>query len=303
MITLRQLRFLVALTEERHFSRAAESCNVTQPTLSSGLKELEDMLGVQLAERTKRSVLITPIGEEIAQRARQLLIAASDIEQLATERRSPNSGNIRLGAIPTIAPYLMPKALPLIHKAFPDLRVYLREELTELLLDGLATGRLDAALIAKPFDIGNLETLDLFEDGYLLATPRDYATAPIKVMHGADLEGSRLMLLERGHCLQRHALSAFPDHDIRQDDSFSATSLPTLISMVAEGLGITLLPRLAVDAGIAAQHDVDLFPLADACPRQVVLAWRPTSARAKVFRQIADLLIKSRKALGGPADA
>lgn len=303
MITLRQLRFLVALTEERHFSRAAESCNVTQPTLSSGLKELEDMLGVQLAERTKRSVLITPIGEEIAQRARQLLIAASDIEQLATERRSPNSGNIRLGAIPTIAPYLMPKALPLIHKAFPDLRVYLREELTELLLDGLATGRLDAALIAKPFDIGNLETLDLFEDGYLLATPRDYATTPIKVMHGADLEGSRLMLLERGHCLQRHALSAFPDHDIRQDDSFSATSLPTLISMVAEGLGITLLPRLAVDAGIAAQHDVDLFPLADACPRQVVLAWRPTSARAKVFRQIADLLVKSRKALGGPADA
>lgn len=303
MITLRQLRFLVALTDERHFSRAAETCNVTQPTLSSGLKELEDMLGVQLAERTKRSVLITPIGEEIAQRARHLLIAASDIEQLAAERRSPNSGSIRLGAIPTIAPYLMPKALPLIHRAFPELRVYLREELTELLLDGLATGRLDAALVAKPFDIGNLETLDLFEDGYLLAAPPGYATTPVKEIHGADLEGSRLMLLEKGHCLQRHALSAFPDHDIRQDDSFSATSLPTLISMVAEGLGITLLPRLAVEAGIAAQHDVDLFPLVDACPRQVVLAWRPTSARAKVFRQIADLLVKSRKALQGPFDA
>jgi LysR family hydrogen peroxide-inducible transcriptional activator len=229
MITLRQLRFLVALADERHFSRAAESCNVTQPTLSSGLKDLEDMLGVQLAERTKRAVLITPIGEDIAQRARHLLIAASDIEQLAAQRRSPNSGSIRLGAIPTIAPYLMPKALPLIHKAFPDLRVYLREELTEMLLEGLATGRLDAALIAKPFDIGNLETRDLFEDGYLLATPPGYATTPVKAIHGADLEGSRLMLLEKGHCLQRHALSAFPDRDIRQDDSFSATSLPTLI--------------------------------------------------------------------------
>lgn len=297
MITLRQLRFLVALTDERHFSRAAETCNVTQPTLSSGLKELEDMLGVQLAERTKRSVLITPIGEEITERARQLLIAASDIEQLAAERRAPNSGNIRLGAIPTIAPYLMPKALPLIHRAFPDVRVYLREELTELLLEGLATGRLDAALIAKPFDTGTLETVDLFEDGYLLATPPGYAKAQVKEMNGADLEGSRLMLLEKGHCLQRHALSAFPDRDIQQDDSFSATSLPTLISMVAEGLGITLLPRLAVEAGIAAQHDVDLFPLVDACPRQVVLAWRPTSAKGEVFKQFAKLLIKSRNVL------
>lgn len=302
MITLRQLRFLVALTDERHFSRAAETCNVTQPTLSSGLKELEDLLGVQLAERTRRSVLITPVGEEIAQRARQMLIAASDIEQLAAERRAPNSGDIRLGAIPTIAPYLMPKALPLVHKALPELRVYLREELTEHLLEGLATGRLDAALIARPFEIGNLETLDLFEDGYLLATPPGYAAPPVKEMKGADLEGSRLMLLDKGHCLQRHALSAFPDRDIRQDDSFSATSLPTLISMVAEGLGITLLPRLAVEAGIAAQHDVDLFPLVDACPRQVVLAWRPTSARADVFRQIADLLVKSRKALQGAPD-
>ncbi|MDR9394665.1 hydrogen peroxide-inducible genes activator [Roseovarius sp. SYSU LYC5161] len=302
MVTLRQLRFLVALVDEGHFSRAAEVCHVSQPTLSSGLKELEDMLGVQLAERTKRSVLITPIGEEIARRARGMLTAAVDIEQLASESRTPYAGDIRLGAIPTIAPYLMPKALPAIHRAFPDLRVFLREELTESLLEGLATGRLDAALIAKPFEIGSLETVDLFEDGYLLAAPPGYAKTPVTEMTGADLEGSRLMLLEKGHCLQRHALSAFPDRDIQQDDSFSATSLPTLISMVAEGLGITLLPRLAVEAGIAAQHDVDLFPLLDACPRQVVLAWRPTSARAEFFNRLGDLLGESRTLLHLPRD-
>lgn len=297
MITLRQLRFFVALADERHFSRAAERCHVTQPTLSSGLKELEAVLGVELAERTKRSVIITPAGQEIAERARQVLVAAQEIEELAAERRNPNSGDLRLGAIPTIGPYLMPKALPLIHATFPEIRVFLREELTESLLEGLDSGRLDAALIARPFDVGNLETAALFDDGYSLAAPVGYVGQTGVEMRGADLEGTRLMLLEKGHCLQRHALSAFPDRDIRQDDSFSATSLPTLISMVSEGLGITLLPTLAIEAGVAAGQKVELFPLVDACPRHVVLAWRATSARAAFFRQLAELLTNCRGAM------
>ncbi|MFB9150945.1 hydrogen peroxide-inducible genes activator [Roseovarius ramblicola] len=296
MITLRQLRFLVALVDEQHFSHAAETCHVTQPTLSSGLKELEGVLGVQLAERTKRTVIITPIGQEIAERARGILLAAREIEDLAADRRNPNAGDLRLGAIPTIGPYLMPKALPVIREAFPDLRIFLREELTESLLDGLVSGRLDAALVARPFDIGDLETAELFDDGYVLAAPVGYSDGSATELHGADLEGARLMLLERGHCLQRHALSAFPNRDIRQDDSFSATSLPTLISMVSEGLGVTLLPKLAVDSGVAAGHAIELRPLVDACPRHVVLAWRGTSARAVLFWELAELLTKCRNA-------
>lgn len=294
MLTLRQLRFLVALVDELNFSRAAAACHVSQPTLSTGLKELEEMLGVQLAERSRRSVVITPLGREIAARARGLLAGAREIEELAAQQRNPDAGDLRLGAIPTIGPFLIPKALPAIRAAFPELRLFLREEVTESLLEGLASGRLDVALLAQPVDIGSLEAEALFDDGYHLATPRDHLAGKQAAVSGADLEGASLMLLEQGHCLQRHALSAFPERNIRQDESFSATSLPTLISMVSEGLGITLLPDLAVDAGAAKGWRLRLFPLAGARPRHVVLVWRPTSARGALFRRLARLLREAR---------
>ena len=297
MITLRQLRFLTALADELNFSRAAEVCFVTQPTLSAGLKELEQILGVQLAERSKRHVILTPIGEEIAERARHLLLDAREIEDLAAAHKAPEEGDLRLGAIPTLGPFLIPRALPAIRAAYPRLRLYLREEMTESLLDGLATGRLDVVLIAQPFDIGAVEAEPLFDDGYHLASPPGWETAPKKPLSGAELEGARLMLLEHGHCLQRHALRAFPDRDIQQDDSFSATSLPTLISMVSEGLGITLLPDLAIDAGVLAGQKVNIVPLTDACPRHVILAWRPTSARKPVFRALAQIFRDTRESL------
>lgn len=299
MITLRQLRFLVALADELNFSRAAEVCFVTQPTLSAGLKELEQILGVQLAERSKRSVLLTPIGSEIASRARALLLSAHEIEDLAAAHKAPEEGDLRLGAIPTIGPFLIPKALPLIRAAFPRLRLFLREEKTESLLEGLASGRLDVVLIARPFDIGTAEHVDLFDDGYHLATPPGWGRAKGDPVDGGALEGARLLLLEQGHCLQRHALRAFPDRDIQQDESFSATSLPTLISMVSEGLGITLLPDLAIDAGVLAGQRVDIAPLIGACPRHVILAWRPTSARKPVFRALAGMLRQTRADLAG----
>lgn len=300
MVTLRQLRFLVALADSLNFSRAAEACFVTQPTLSAGIKELEDRLGAQLVERTRRSVLLTPLGEEIAARGRKMLLDAEEIETLARAHGNPEEGDLRLGAIPTIGPYLIPRALPAIRDRYPGLRLYLREEITESLIDGLNAGRLDVILIALPFETGSLELLPLFDDGYQLASPPDW---PVPTATGADAiaQGGQLMLLESGHCLQRHALQAYPDRVLSRDEDFAATSLPTLIAMVSEGLGITLLPDLAVDAGIAADGQVRLTPMPDACPRHVVLAWRPNSARAEVFRQIGELLKTTRKtSLSGP---
>lgn len=289
MVTLRHLRFLTAVAETLNFSRAADLCFVTQPTLSTGIKELEERLGAQLIERTRRSVRLTPLGEEIARRGRELLLGAEDIETLARVHRNPFEGELRLGAIPTVGPYLIPQALPQIRARFPSLKLYLREEMTEALIEGLDQGRLDLILIALPYDTGALEVAPLFEDGYQLATPPD---EPAPWSTGAEaLTGTdRLMLLEKGHCLQRHALQAYPKRKLRADESFAATSLATLVAMVSEGLGITLLPNLAIDAGVAGQGVVRLTPLPDACPRQVVLAWRPNAARREVFEKLAELL-------------
>lgn len=287
MITLRQMRYLTAVADALNFSRAADMCFVTQPTLSAGIKELEDRLGVQLIERTRQTVMLTTIGEEITARARQLLLDTAEIETVAKAHRNPFEGDLKLGAIPTIGPYLLPHALPAIRNSFPDLRVYLREEMTESLIEGLHAGRLDLILIALPFDTGTLELMHLFDDGYQLATPADWATPRDVEML---TEGGQLMLLEKGHCLQRHALEAYPRRILSVQDSFSATSLTTLIAMVSEGLGVTLLPNLAIEAGVVGGSDVHLTPLPDACPRHVVLAWRPGSARAALFRALGNLL-------------
>ncbi|WP_170952729.1 hydrogen peroxide-inducible genes activator [Rhodobacter sp. JA431] len=301
-LTLRQLRFLVALADTLSFSRAAEICAVTQPTLSTALAELETRLGMALAERPRRSVILTPLGNEIAARARGLLLAAQEIEDLARAQAAPEGGDLRFGAIPTIGPYLIPRALPGLRARFPDLRLFLREEMTESLIAGLTAGRLDLILFALPFEAEGIEVMDLFDDGYHLAAPP--GTLGAGAVRAEALEGARLMLLERGHCLQRHALSAFPDRDIAQDDSFAATSLPTLIAMVGEGLGITLLPDLAIAAGVATGAEIDTAPLPEACPRRVVLGWRKTSAKAPLYRRIGAELIAARGAMartGGAA--
>ena len=294
MFTLRHLQFLIAVADTSSFSRAAEISFVTQPTLSAGIKELEDRLGVQLIERTRRSVMLTPLGEQVATRARALLLDAKEIEELARAHQNPEVGDLRLGAIPTIGPYLIPQALPLIRAQFPGLRLYLREEMTEALIEGLNAGRLDLILIALPFDTGSLEIAHLFDDGYQLATP-PHAPHPQKTGLSALKDAGQLMLLEKGHCLQRHALQAYPDRNLAQDETFAATSLTTLVAMVSEGLGVTLLPNLAIDAGIVSHAEVSLTPLPDACPRQVVLAWRPNSARKGLFDKLADLLRQSRE--------
>ncbi|GAB2208858.1 hydrogen peroxide-inducible genes activator [Roseibium sp. ROS1] len=295
MTTIRQLRFLAALAETRNFSRAAELCHVTQSTLSNGLKELEDRLGVQVAERSKHSVMMTEVGEDLAERARDVLTQVKDFEDRARQEADAGTTQLRLGVIPTVGPFLMPRAMPLLRKAYPQTRLYLREELTDSLVAGLIDGRLDLILIALPYDLPpQVATRELFQDGYRLAAPLSHPLANRNTLTGDDLSGRQLLLLERGHCLQRHALSSFPEVRLDEDQSFAATSLPTLVAMVEEGLGITLLPQLALDAGAAKGHALSLSELPGACPRRVTLAWRKSSAQSDLYCRIGDHLREAR---------
>lgn len=295
MTTLRQMRFLVALEETGSFSRAAEQCNVTQSTLSTGLKEMEARLGVRVAERTTHTVLLTSVGRELAERARDILARVADFEARAHAESAAGLTLLRLGAIPTVGPYLLPRAMPLLRGLRPGMQIYLREELTENLVSGLAEGRLDLILIALPHDLPpQFSTEILFEDGYSLAMPRNHPLANLERIEGTDLAGRDLLLLERGHCLQKHALSSMPGLAV-EDETFSATSLPTLVSMVEVGMGVTLLPNLATDAGLAVGHDVQLADLDEARPRQVALAWRQSSVNAGLFREIGKILRQSRE--------
>lgn len=285
------MRFLVALADTENFSRSAALCNVTQSTLSTALKEMEARLGVTVAERNTHSVLMTPIGKALAERAREILAKVADFEATAQAETAAGMTQLRLGVIPTVGPFLLPRALPGLRAIWPDMQIYLREELTELLLSGLTEGRLDLILIALPHDLpSQVETMLLFEDDYSLATPRAHPLANLTRVEGTDLAGRRLLLLERGHCLQKHALSSVPGVALEEDTSFSATSLPTLVSMVEEGIGVTLLPNLAIDAGLTAGHDLHLSHLAGAAPRQIVLAWRKSSAQSDIFRTIGERL-------------
>lgn len=298
MTTLRQLRFLVALADTGNFSRAAELCHVTQSTLSTGLREMEARLGVQVAERNTHSVMMTAVGQDLAARARDILAQVADLEDRARAEATGGTMALRLGAIPTIGPFLLPRALPLMRARRPHMQIYLREELTEPLVEGLQDGRLDLLLIALPHDLpARIETEILFDDGYSLATPRGHPLANLDQVEGPDLAGRELLLLERGHCLQQHALSSVPGITLEEDDTFAATSLPTLVSMVEEGLGVTLLPDLGTDAGVAAGHELHLARLKGATPRQVALAWRQSSANAPLFREIGEALRQARQSL------
>jgi LysR family hydrogen peroxide-inducible transcriptional activator len=298
MTTLRQMRFLVALADTGNFSRAAELCHVTQSTLSTGLKEMEARLGVQVAERSTHTVLMTSVGLDLAERARDILARAGDFEARARAEAEAGATTLRLGAIPTVGPFLLPHALPMIRARHPGLQIYLREELTEALVAGLVDGRLDLILIALPHDLpAQIATHPLFEDGYALATPREHPLANLTLVGGEDLEGRELLLLERGHCLQQHALSSMPGVSLIESGSFSATSLPTLVAMVEEGLGITLLPDLARDGGVARGHDLQLTALAGATPRKIALAWRTSTSHAGLFAEIGDMLIEARRDL------
>ena len=292
--SLKQLEYLVALIDTGHFGQAAGKCNVTPSTLSAGIKDLEDILGVAVAERTKRTVLITSIGREIAARARQILVDAEDVVALAASHTSRMSGEIKLGAIPTISPFVLPRVLPGIEAQYPDLRIYLREEQTAPLLSRLRDGDLDLALIALPFDTTGLASSTLYEDEFVFACPASHPLADRTLIEDRDLLDLPLLLLEEGHCLRGHALEACRLQPGRIRVQFEATSLQTLVQMVASGLGVTLLPKMAVSAGLASIESIRLIPLAVPAFRQIGLVWRASSPRQEDFRTLSQLFTDFR---------
>ena len=287
----RQLQYLVMLSQTGHFGRAAERCNVTQSTLSAGLKELESVLDVTLVERTKRRVLITPLGRAIAARAREILSYLEDMVDLAAGGAKKLSGPMNVGVIPTIAPYLMPVAMRLLRKAFPDLKLFLREEQTEDLLTRLRRGELDLGLIALPYDIGDLASLPIAEERLVACLPAGHELKAHKTLTPAMLAKVPMLMLESGHCWREHAWSACRMGGRRVNEIFHATSLPTIVQMVGEGLGVTLLPNMAVARETTGNREVIVRPIVPArTARSIALVWREASTRGEEFAKIGDVL-------------
>lgn len=282
--TIRQLQYLVAVVDLNHFGQAAERCNVTQSTLSAGIAELENLLRASLIERTKRRVRVTPLGAEIGEKARALLDAATDIAETARAAEAPLSGRFRMGVIPTIGPYVLPRVLARLRNAYPDLRLYLREGQTKSLIDQLRRGELETALIALPYDIGDLEKLLLGSDPLWAVLPQDHPLSEARTVSPDDLAGEELLLLEDGHCLRDYALAACSLKGPRRAGGFQSTSLYTLVEMVANGLGVTFVPEIAITAGLLKGSTVEARPLTpDSPPRELALVWR------RSYRREADL--------------
>ena len=288
--TIKQLQYLVALRQHAHFGRAAEACFVTQSTLSAGLRELESSLGVTLVERTRRVVRFTALGERIADKAVRVLREAEELTDLARAEGQPLHGELRMGVIPTIAPFLLPAMLPRLRKEWPSLKLYLREETSQAACEALNRGQLDCVLLALPFACGNIDSAPLFDDRLFVAFPR--GEAPDGSMVDVDsIDESRILLLEDGHCLKDHALSACNRPELRADAAILGTSLHTLIQMVDNGLGMTLIPQMAVEAGILVGTRVEARRLdADHPSRRIALVWRKGSPREKEFRMLAEAL-------------
>ncbi len=289
--SFQQLRFLCALAEQCHFGRAAETCAVTQSTLSGGIKELEARLGITLFERGHRHVMLTPLGKEIATRAQRLLVDAEELVGLARNAQEPLSGPLRFGVIPTVGPYVMPSLLSHLGTALPKLKLYVREAPTAVLLDKLAGGELDILLVAVPYELGDVETMEIAKDPIVVAMPRNHPLGQHKVVSRDDLAREQLLLIEDGHCLRSHSLQACRIVDQVRNEVFQATSLRTLVQMVAAEIGITLMPQIAVDSELASTRDVVIRPLSPDKPfRTLVLAWRPTSSRGVEFRMLGNLI-------------
>jgi LysR family hydrogen peroxide-inducible transcriptional activator len=291
--TLRQLRYLKLLAQHGSFSRAAEAAHVTQPTLSAGVQELEKILGAPMVDRNRSGVILTAAGAEAVGRAGVILAQAEDLVRACRSAGQPLEGRLRLGVIPTIAPFLLPSALPLLRAGFPRLRLYLREDMTARLIADLKSGALDVTLIALPYDSAGLEWAHVSDDELLAAFPAGHPLTAAPTVSTGALDGETLILLEDGHCLRDHALAACGPLGAQRpasDEDFAATSLATLVQMVGSGLGVTLLPAMAVDAGLTRSAQVDVRPLQpEPASREIVVAWRAGSTRATEGQLLAEV--------------
>jgi LysR family hydrogen peroxide-inducible transcriptional activator len=293
MITLKQLRYFAALAAHRHFGKAADACAVTQPALSMQIRELEQTLGIALVERRPGDVMLTEAGLEIARRAERMLAEERDLTDFARHSARPLAGRLRLGIIPTIAPYVLPRILPRLQQRYPDLRLDLRETQTRVLMDELLRGALDAVLLALPVHERDLESLKLFNDPFFLAVPAGDPHAATARIAANDIDGERLILLEEGHCLRDQALAfcGAPRQDLSA--GLGATSLATVMQMVANGYGITLVPKIALDVE-SRDERVKVLRFRDPAPaRSIGLAWRRTSPRKADFVALGQIIVET----------
>ena len=289
--TIKQLRYLIELEKHQHFGHAAEASFVSQSAFSVAIRELESTLDVKLVDRTNRSVTFTTLGRQITAQARLCLFDLEGLIDIANEQREPLSGELRLGAIPTIAPFMLPKILPGIRKSFPKLDLYLKEDQTLRLYEDLMQGSLDVILLALPYELKNVQTLSLFEDKFLLATHKK-----TKLLDNPDdfrvkhLKQGEILLLEEGHCLRKHILSALKLKNHDRLNRFSATSLHTLVQMVDSDLGISFIPQMAQGSSLLKNTHVTLHKMNQAYVREIALVWRASSSRGDEFTQLGELM-------------
>jgi LysR family transcriptional regulator, hydrogen peroxide-inducible genes activator len=279
--TLKQLQYLVSLHEHNHFGRAAEACFVSQSTLSAGLRDLEALLGVVLVERTKRAVRFTPLGEAVTAKAHRILRETEELSELVQSSGKPLSGDVRMSVIPTIAPFLLPRMLPRLRRERPNLKLFLREEPSAAAIESLHHGRADCVLLALPYATGDVEKETIELDAFYVAFPKDDPRDPPDEIAPEGIDENRLLLLEDGHCLKDHALAACNRPELRASATMIGTSLHTLVQMVDNGLGLTMLPEMAIDAGILSGTNVVARPLiSNNANREIALIWRRNSPRA-----------------------
>ena len=289
--TIKQLQYLVALHESKHFGRAADASFVSQSTLSAGIRELESLLGVTLVERSRRVVRFTSLGEQVVAKANRLLREAEELSDLVQAAGKPLSGQLKMSVIPTIAPFVLPRLLPRLRKERPDLQLMLREETSQDAIESLQHGRSDCVLLALPFDTGDVEFEHIADDRLFVAFPKDDPRDPPASVAPEAIDQGRLLLLEDGHCLRDHALAACNRSELRASAAMIGTSLHTLVQMVDNDLGLTMLPEMAVDAGILAGTEVVARPVqSDTAKREIALVWRKNSPREADFRLLAEEL-------------
>lgn len=300
MVTFRQLRYFDALARRRHFGRAAEDCAISQPALSMQIRDLEQQLGNALVERRPNEVVLTDLGTEVAHRAERLLTGADDLVEFARHRDRVLSGTLRLGVIPTLGPYLLPRLLPALQTRYPELKLELRETQTNILLEELARGRLHVLMLALPVNDPEIKTLRLFDDPFLLAVPAQDPLSPQAPVTARDINQRRLILLEEGHCLRDQALSFCSTRGGEASASLGATSLATVMQMVANGYGATLLPEIAADVELRDTR-VKLLRFHEPAPRRTIgLAWRRSSPRKADFLALGQIVGQT---LGVPSSA
>jgi LysR family hydrogen peroxide-inducible transcriptional activator len=294
-MNLRDLKYLVAVAEHRHFGKAAEACFVSQPTLSTQIKKLEVELGVTLIERGNRQVMLTPVGENIVAQAHRVLREVGELVHMAEEHRDPYGGELRLGIIPTVAPYLLPKILGPLHKAFPNLHIQLTEGQTAVISRLLREGDLDAVIVALPFEAENVTEAALYREPFYFAVSKEHPKAGRKTVTLADLDHEQVLLLEDGHCLRDQALDVCNTHNAVENTNFRATSIETLRQMVAANVGTTLMPELAVTAKSGPVRYIPFKTPAKGSPphRDIGLCWRARSHRVALLDEIAALLTRA----------